>query len=112
MHSIEEGGAVAAAVAVRILNGEKAGNIRMPPTRYPAPKYDWVVMQRFDISESDLPPGSTVLFKPPTIWETYRWQILTACSVIMLQAIFIVLLLLERHRRRSPKLNPDNGWWS
>jgi signal transduction histidine kinase len=104
MHSIEEGSAVAAAVAVRILDGEKAGNIKTPPTRYAAPKYDSVVMQRFGISESDLPPGSTVLFKPPTIWETYRWQILAACSVIMLQAIFIVLLLLERHRRRSAEM--------
>jgi signal transduction histidine kinase len=58
-------------------------------------------MQRWGISESDLPPGSTVLFKPPTMWETYRWQILTACSVILLQAVFIALLLLERHRRHS-----------
>ena len=31
MHSAEEGSAVAAAVAVRILNGEKAGDIKTPP---------------------------------------------------------------------------------
>ena len=65
MHSAEEGSAVAAAVAVRILNGEKAGDIKTPPTRYASPKYDWRQMQRWGISESDLPPGSTVLFKPP-----------------------------------------------
>ena len=63
MHSVEEGSAVAAAVAVRILNGEKAGDIKTPPTRYASPKYDWRQMQRWGISESDLPPGSTVLFK-------------------------------------------------
>jgi C4-dicarboxylate-specific signal transduction histidine kinase len=33
------------------------------------------------------------------MWETYRWQILTACSVILLQAGLIALLLLERYRR-------------
>ncbi len=101
MHSVKEGSAVAAAVAVRILNGEKAGEIKTPPTRYSSPKYDWLQMQRWGISESDLPPGSTVLFKPPTMWETYRSQILTASGVIVVQAIFIVLLLHERLRRQA-----------
>ena len=68
MHSIEEGSAVAAAVAVRILNGEKAGDIKTPSeTRYALPKYDWRQMERWGISESDLPPGSTVLFNHPDV---------------------------------------------
>ena len=105
MHSVEEGSAVAAAVAVRILNGEKAGDIKTPPTRYASPKYDWRQMQRLGISESDLPPGSTVLFKPPSPWETYRWPILTVCTVLLLQAGLITLLLLERHRRQSAEMD-------
>src|SRR5215203_2319111 len=56
MHSVEDGSTVAAAVAVRILNGEKAGDIQTPPTRYALPKFDWRQMQRWAISESDLPP--------------------------------------------------------
>ena len=105
MHSIEEGSEVAAAVAVRILNGEKAGDIKTPPTRYASPKYDWRQMQRFGISESDLPPGSTVLFKPPSPWETYRWPILAVCTVLLLQGGLITLLLLERHRRQSAEMD-------
>ena len=58
MHSAEEGSAVAAAVAVRILNGEKAGDIKTPPDRYASPKYDWRQMQRWGFSESVLPPGA------------------------------------------------------
>ena len=65
MHLVEEGSAVAAAVAIRILNGEKAGSIKTPPTRYAAPKFDWRQMQRWGISESSLPPGSTIHFNPP-----------------------------------------------
>ena len=91
---------MAAAVAVRILNGEKAGNIKTPPTRYAAPRYDWQVMQRFGISESGLPPGSTILFKPPTLWELYRWQIVAIAAVILLQAALILGLLWEHRRRR------------
>ena len=104
MHSVEEGSEVAAAVAVRILNGEKAGDIKTPPTRYASPKYDWRQMQRWGISESDLPPGSTVLFKPPSPWETYRWPILTVCTVLLLQGGLITLLMLERHRRQSAEM--------
>ena len=104
MHSIEEGSEAAAAVAVRILNGEKAGDIKTPPTRYASPKYDWGQMQRWGISESDLPPGSTVLFKPPSVWETYRWSILAVCTVLLLQGGLITLLMLERHRRRSAEI--------
>ena len=100
MHSVEEGSAVAAAVAVRILNGEKAGSIKTPPTRYAAPKYDWRQMQRWGISESSLPPGSTILFKPPTLWELYRWQIVAIAAVILVQAALILGLLWEHRRRR------------
>src|SRR5215203_4964831 len=104
MHSIEEGSEAAAAVAVRILNGEKAGDIKTPPTRYASPKYDWRQMERWGISESDLPPGSTVLFKPPSVWETYRWPILAICTVLLFQGGLITLLMLERNRRQSAEI--------
>ena len=105
MHSAEEGSAVAAAVAVRILDGEKAGDIKTPPDRYAAPKYDWRQMQRWGISEGDLPPGSTVLFKPASPWETYRWPILAVCTVLLFQGGLITLLMLERHRRQSAEMD-------
>ena len=47
-----------AAVALRILDGEKAGDIKTPPTKFASPKFDWRQMQRWGISESDLPPGA------------------------------------------------------
>ena len=100
MHSVEEGSSVAAAVAVRILNGEKAGSIKTAPTRYAAPKYDWRQMQRWGINESSLPPGSTILFKPPTLWELYRWQIVTIAVVILVQSALILWLVWEHRRRR------------
>ena len=48
-----------AEVAVRILGGEKAGDIRLAPTEYAAPKFDWRQLQRWGISEQLLPPGSS-----------------------------------------------------
>ena len=100
MHSIEEGMTVAAAAAIRILNGEKAGDIKVPPSQFKLPRFDWRQMQRFGISDSNLPPGSTVYFREPTVWERYSWQIASVVAVLLIQAGFIIVLLRE-HRRRQ-----------
>jgi signal transduction histidine kinase len=91
-----------AAVAVRILGGEKAGDIKVPPVGFGTPKFDWREMQRWGISESRLPPGSEIYFRDPTVWERYRPQIAAIGAAIAVQAALIFWLLYERqHRRRS-----------
>ena len=100
MFSPAEGARPTAAVAVRMLGGEKAGDIKVPPIGFSAPKYDWRQLQRWNISESRLPPGSEVLFREPTAWERYSWQIALVIAVILLQAGLISVLLHE-HRRRQ-----------
>ena len=83
MYSVHNLGQITAAVAVRILNGEKAGDIKTPPTRFAAPIFDWRQMQRWGISESSLPPSSTVYFRQPTVWQRYSWQIALITAVIL-----------------------------
>ena len=89
-----------AAVAVRMLGGEKASGIKVPPIGFSAPKYDWRQLQRWNISESRLPPGSEILFREPTVWQRYSWQIASIVAVLLIQAGLIALLLSE-HRRRQ-----------
>jgi signal transduction histidine kinase len=100
MWSPSEGARPTAAAAVRILGGEKAGDIKVPPIEFSAPKYDWRQLQHWNISESRLPPGSEILFREPTAWERYSWQIALITTVILLQAGLISALLRE-HRRRE-----------
>jgi signal transduction histidine kinase len=100
MFSPAEGARPTAAVAVRMLGGEKAGGIKVPPTEFSIPKYDWRQLQRWNISESRLPPGSEILFREPTAWERYSWQITLALVVLLVQAGLILVLLLEHRRRR------------
>jgi signal transduction histidine kinase len=100
MHSVGEGMAIAAAAAIRILNGEKAGDVKVPPTHFELPRFDWRQMQRFGISDSNLPPGTTVYFREPTAWQRYSWQIALTAAVILLQAGFISALLNAHRRRR------------
>ena len=104
MHSMLEEAQETAAVAIRILNGEAPGDIKVPPTRFATPKFDWREMQRWGISEKNLPPGSEILFRPPTAWEQYRWQILLIAAVVLTQALLIMRLLYEHQRRRRAEV--------
>jgi signal transduction histidine kinase len=97
-----ETGRQVAEVAVRILGGEKAGDIKTPPIGFAAPKFDWREMQRWGISESRLPPGSEIHFRNPTVWEQYRVQVLVVCATFLVHAALLSWLLYEhRYRRRS-----------
>jgi signal transduction histidine kinase len=100
MHSIAESSRKTVDATIRILGGEKPGNIKIEPIGFASPKYDWREMQRWGISESNLPPGSAVLFREPNIWKKYSWQMALIASVILVQGMLIGLLLDERRRRR------------
>ena len=89
-----------AAVAARILNGEKAGEIRVPPVQFDSPMFDWREMQRWGIGENRLPPGSQIYFRDPTLWSQYRWLLILIASVILTEAALIIGLLYEHRRRR------------
>jgi signal transduction histidine kinase len=100
MWSPTEGARPTAAAAVRMLGGEKGSDIKVRPIEFSAPKYDWRQLQRWNITESRLPPGSEILFREPTALQRYSWQIALITAVVLLQAGFISALLRE-HRRRQ-----------
>ncbi len=102
--SVLEGSRQTAAVAIRILGGEKAGDIKIPPIGFAAPKFDWREMQRWGISEDRLPPGSEVFFRQPTVWEQYRWQIVLIALIVLLQSALTIALLFEHRRRRNAEV--------
>src|SRR3974377_1122921 len=83
--SVSDMGQATAGAAVRILRGEKAGDIRTPPIGLGTPKFDWREIQRWHISESRLPPRSELLFRPPTAWDQYRRQIILITAAFLLQ---------------------------
>ncbi len=104
MTSPSEGARSTAAVAVRIMQGEKASDIQVPPIGFTVPTYDWRQLQRWNIDESRLPRDSLILFREPTAWERYSWQIIFIMTALLLQAGLITSLLRERHRRQSAEI--------
>jgi PAS domain S-box-containing protein len=93
-------GKEAADVAIRILDGESTSSISPRLfERLPA-RYDWRELQRWKINEKLLPPGSTVFFREPTVWDRYRAWIIAGISICVLQALLITGLLFNLFRRR------------
>jgi signal transduction histidine kinase len=88
----------AANVAVRILQGEAPNSIKTPAIGFGETRFDWRELQRWGISEARLPPGSIVEFRVPTALEQYKWYIVAVAVLCVVQAIFIVVLLLNRRR--------------
>lgn len=99
-----EAGRRAAEVALRILHGEKPGNIKVSPVGMAAPKFDWRQLQRWGISENFLPPNSKVYFRERSAWERYRWQIILIIATILIQAALIQALLHQRYRRQKAEV--------
>ena len=101
LYQAEAQGEASARVAIRVLRGEPIS--KFPPQVIPAlsPRYDWRELRRWNISEDRLPPGSVILFRQPTLWQEYRWHIVSAVGLIATQAALIVTLLVQRRRRRE-----------
>lgn len=99
MLSTETVGRRMAEAAVRILSGERAGDLNIPPVVPGAAQYDWRELQHWNISEDRLPPGSLIQFREPTVWEQYRTQITLICAALLLQGALISGLLFERRKR-------------
>lgn len=97
--SYEAMGRTAADVALEILAGKDPASV--PPRSSPEANYrvDYEAMQRWGLSERNLPAGAAVLFKQPGIWEQYRWYIVIALSLIALQSALITALVVHRARR-------------
>jgi PAS domain S-box-containing protein len=111
LYQSERVGKAAAHIAIRILRGEPASSF--PPTmieRLP-PRYDWRELQRWKIDEKLLPPGSTLLFRVPTVWDRYRAWIIAGLSICILQAMLITGLLanLVKRRRAERSLTESEG---
>ena len=102
--SISEQGKAAGAITLRILNGEKPQDI---PTVKGVSTYmfDGRALKRWGFKETDLPRGSIVLNRRPTLWESSKWYIIGSISLILLEALLISGLLWQRATRRRAELN-------
>ncbi|CAN7422792.1 sensor histidine kinase [Pararhizobium sp. LjRoot255] len=61
-------------------------------------------LERWGLSEKDLPPGTVQMFRQPSFLEQHWLAALVAAAVVALQSIVITVLLLERRRRHAAEI--------
>lgn len=101
-------GAEAAGRALRILDGEEPESLPPSVIDVVKPIFNWRQMQRWNVSEANLPPGSEIRFREPTFLEKYRWRAVALATALLVQTTLIAFLLHERHMRRSAEVEARN----
>ena len=87
-------------LGARLLGGAGLPQVPVEATGVNQLRFDWRVLRRWGLDERRLPGGSTVLYRPPSAWELYRWPITIGLSVLLAQAFLIAALLVQRAQRR------------
>jgi len=98
--NIEGLGDTTADVVMRILNGDSPRTIRIPPRTKSVAEYDARLLERWNIPETRLPPGSQVRFRAPSLWRDYRREVLGVSAALFAQMLLIGGLLYQRQARR------------
>jgi PAS domain S-box-containing protein len=100
LSNLSEQGKAAGGMALRILRGEK-------PQDIPRVKgintymFDWRAVKRWGLKETEIPSGSIIFNRQPTLWESYKDYLIGGISLIALEALLIGGLLWQRARRRK-----------
>jgi signal transduction histidine kinase len=93
-----------AALALRVLRGERAGGIPVSSPDTDVDQVDWRQLRRWGLDESRLPAGTRVLFREPSIWDQYRRYIIGAVVLMLAQTALIAGLLVQRAKRQRAEL--------
>ena len=97
----------AAGLGLRVLERGTASGLPVEQTSPNQTVVDWRQLQRWGISENKLPRG-TVRFRPPSLWQQYKWYVLGGGAAIVAQLVLIIILLTEIRRRKSSDLVVNN----
>jgi signal transduction histidine kinase len=94
-----------AALALRVLRGERADDIPVSSPNTDVDQVDWRQLHRWGLDESRLPAGSRVLFREVGVWDQYRAYIIGATVLMLAQAALIAGLLVQRNQRQRTEVD-------
>ena len=89
-----------ATLGVRVLRGERTGDIPVSSLNTDVDQVDWRQLRRWGIDESRVPAEARVLFREPSVWDRYQRYIIAAVVLMLAQTALIAGLLVQRNKRR------------
>jgi signal transduction histidine kinase/ABC-type uncharacterized transport system substrate-binding protein len=104
LQSFAAEGKIVGTIAVRILNGESPEDI--PFVRGAnAYMFDWRALKRWGFKESDLPPGSAILFRSPSLWQRTEWIWVAALVIALCLGALALYIRLRRAKAHQLSLS-------
>ena len=102
LSSLREQGKVAGAMVLRLLSGAKPQDIpRVNGVNIYM--FDWRALQRWGLRESDLPPGSVVLFREISVWERTKRIWISGLLIILALSLLATYLHYSRAELRKAR---------
>ena len=104
VYSTDALGVHVARLGRQILAGAAPASLPVQAPQAQVDIFDARQLKRWNLDAARLPPGSIVRHQEPSVWELYRWYIVTALAVLVTQGALIGGLLLARARRRRAEM--------
>ncbi len=96
-------GTLAGKAALEILDGVSPNDIPIAKATNSF-VFDWRALKRWGLKASDLPPGSTLLFREVSVWERTKWIWISGLLVILALSVLATYL---HHSRAELKKSRD-----
>jgi PAS domain S-box-containing protein len=103
MFQMEALGTKTGEIALRVLSGESAALIEPVVISDNPAMFDWRELKRWGISEGNLPPGSIIKYREPTLWSEYKRQVIVGAVLFAVETVFIVALFVSLRNTRRTK---------
>ena len=94
-------GAQTADLALEILAGKDPNTIAPQLSTAGAYRVDARQLQRWQLSDTNLPAGTVVSFREDTLWDEHRYLLLSVLAALGLQSAIIAYVLIQNRRRRT-----------
>jgi signal transduction histidine kinase len=104
LESFAKEGKIVGTIAVRILNGERPQDVSIVRGAN-VYMFDWRALRRWGFRESDFPPSSAVLFRPPSLWQRTKWVLVAALVIMLCLNATALYVRLKRAKDRQLRLS-------
>ncbi len=95
-------GKIAAGMVLRTLDGAKPQEIPIVGNDN-VYLFDWRALRRWGFKESNLPPGSIVIFREYSVWERTKWIWISGLLIILSLSVLTVYLQFSRRQLKQAR---------
>ncbi len=95
-------------IALRVLNGEDPNTIEVVKAEANQFIFNYNGIKKYNINEALLPTNSTLINKPYSIYENYKFSFLALLAILVLSGLlFLLLLFYVQHQGKDSEIKRE-----